>query len=198
MQRSISVWRRSSKNTISQYTKTNSDWELLLKDYPDLKEVIYNKNLFVCGGNRGWILSQFIWLLGDERRKVYDLITGKLAEKLDSIAESDNFDEDLAKAITYYKEAGFIPDMVILDKLPIEKIKGFALNRKLWAKIVKERGNLNSDYLGSLLEAAMVMGVFETKEFTRNGKVMIQGAGEKGYEKLQRFLNLFMVIISRT
>jgi len=160
----------------------------MLKDYPELKEVIYNKNLGVCAGNRGFILGRFTRLLGD-RRKAYDLITGKLAEKLDDIAESNDFLGDLAKTITYYKEAGFIPDMVIIDKLPEDKIKGFALNRKLWAKIVKDRGRLNEDYLGSLLEAAMVMGVFETKEFTRNGKVMIQGNGEKGYKRLQKFLS---------
>jgi len=160
----------------------------MLKDYPDLKEVIYNKLLFVCGGNRGWILEKFTLLLGD-KRKAYDLITGKLAEKLDKVADSNDFEEDLAKAVTYYKEAGFIPDMVILDKLPEDKIKGFALNRKLWAKIVKDRGPLNNDYLGSLLEAAVIMGVFETKEFIRNGKVMLQGNGEKGYRRLQEFLN---------
>ena len=160
----------------------------MLKDYPDLKDIIYNKLLIVCGGNRGWILEKFTLLLGD-KRKAYDLITGKLAEKLDKVAESNDFEEDLDKVVTYYKECGFIPDMVIIDKLPEEEIKGFALNRKLWAKIVKERENLNSDYLGSLLEAAMVMGVFETKAFIRNGKIMTQGNGEKGYRRLKEFLS---------
>ena len=156
-----------------------------LKDEPRFKEIIRHKNFKACAGAGNDIrLRKFIELLGN-RDKAYNLVTGKLAGVLFELDITDELD----KAIEYYKEGKFIPNPIIVDKLPVEMVKGFVLNRKLWAKIIESSQNIDNEYMSSILEAAIVMGVFETKQFTRNGKVMIQGAGEKGYEKLQRFLN---------
>jgi len=156
-----------------------------LKDEPRFKEIIRHKNFKACADSANDIrLRKFIELLGD-RDKAYNLVTGKLAGVLEEL----NISDELDKAIEYYKEGKFVPNPIIVDKLPANMIKGFVLNRKLWAKIIESSHNVDDEYMSSILEAAIVMGVFETKEFTRNGKVMIQGAGEKGYEKLQRFLN---------
>ena len=156
-----------------------------LRDEPRFKEIIRHKNFKACAGAGNDIrLRKFIELLGD-KDKAYNLVTGKLAGGLEKL----NITDELDKAIEYYKEGKFIPNPIIVNKLPAEMIKGFVLNRKFWAKIIESSQNIDDEYMSSILEAAIVMGVFETKEFTRNGKVMIQGVGEKGYEKLQRFLN---------
>jgi len=156
-----------------------------LKDEPRFKDIIRNKNFKVAAGSlNDRRLNKFIELLGD-RDKAYNLITGKLAGVLEELNSTDELD----KAVEFYKEGKFIPNPIIVDKLPVEMIKDFVLNRKLWARIIELSQNVDDEYMSSILEAAIVMGVFETKQFKRNGKVMIQGAGEKGFEKLQRFLN---------
>ena len=162
----------------------------LLGKYPELIEIMEAKNSCVIhDGKIGCILDKFTEIIGNRAEAFNLIISNKYSEKLDKVAQSDAFEESLEKAICYYQEAGFIPELVIVQKLPKEKIKGFALNRKLWREIVATRDNLNADILGSLIEAALVMGVFETKKFKKNGKVMLQGKGEEGLKKLQKFLN---------
>ena len=166
-----------------------------LKEYPVLKEILKNKDYGVYMRAEGAeeFLDGFIKLVGN-KDKAFDLACGEIADKLgDLLNYEDEGEEDNArKVLEYYERAGFIPKPSIVRKLPQEYIKGFALNKNLWAKLmqIEEYSNSN-DYTLSLLEAAVVMGVFETKEFVRNGQTRLQGAGEKGYEKLKKMLRFY-------
>jgi len=166
-----------------------------LKEYPVLKEILKNKDYSCYMRSEGAeeFLDGFIKLVGD-KDKAFNLACGKLAEKLDDLLnyDDDSESDNARKLLEYYEKAGFIPKPSIVRKLPQEYIKGFALNKNLWAKLmqIEEYSNSN-DYTLSLLEAAVVMGVFETKEFIRDGQTRLQGAGEKGYEKLKKMLRFY-------
>jgi len=161
-----------------------------LKNNPDIKEMLRNKDMRAYTWSDGKFLEKFTVALDGNREKAFNLMTGKFADKLDDIIpRTENWHERVDKTIKFYEETGFIPDVVVINKLPADKIKDFALNRKIWGKIVEEMPVWNDDYIGSMLELAMVMGVFETREFKRNGEMRLQGAGEEGYKKLKKFLN---------
>ena len=173
-----------------------------LNDSPEFKEVIKTKDIHTCMIiNEVKFLEDFTALLDGDRDKAINLASGRFATQLDGLLGNGVADElNIDKILAFYKEMKFIPHPAVVKKLlpsPLEeeeivmkKVKAFALNSKLWGKLMSiPQYTSHSDYIGSMLEAAMVMGVFETKEFVKNGEVRVQGAGQEGFEKLQKLLN---------
>ena len=172
------------------YRRCISFRDLYLND--ELKKIIRNKDIDRCMDfyKAGEFFKKFSEVLNGNFDKAYNLSINKYSQQLTSILYGYTASENIDKVLEFYKQAKFIPHQSVVNKLPNEKIKGFALNKNLWRKLMKiEEYNSNSEYIGSLLELAVVMGVFETREFKKNGKIMIQGAGEEGFEKLQELIN---------
>jgi len=190
---SIYSWENDEElNEIKQkfYKRCISFRDLYIND--ELKEIIRHKDINRCMDfyKAGEFFEKFSELLGGNYDKAYNLSVNKYSQQLTSILYGHIASENIDKVLEFYKQAKFIPHSVVVTKLPNEKIKGFALNRNLWAELMKmEEYSSNDGYIGSLLELATVMGVFETKEFKKNGKIMVQGAGEEGFEKLQELIN---------
>ena len=157
-----------------------------------LKEIIRHKNIDRCMEfyKAGDFFRAFSEVLGGDFDKAYNMAVDRYSNQLSSILYGYVASSNISKVIEFYKQAKFIPHPSVFNKLPEEKIKGFALNKKLWAELMKiSKYNSNDEYIGSLLELAVVMGVFETKEVIKNGQVMLHGVGEEGFEKLQELIN---------
>jgi len=183
---------RESEIIENEFYKGQMDFKDL-RDNKALREIIKNKNLVKCmslGGNAEEFINRFAEVLAGDREKAIDLASTRFSTQLDALLARIVGRQNIDKILTYYKEMRFIPHHAVVRKFPIERVKDFALNSKLWGKLMENpEYNKSSDAIGSLLEAAMVMGVFETKEFVKNGQVMVQGAGQEGFEKLQELLN---------
>jgi len=163
-----------------------------LKENPEFKEIIKTKNINVCMlKNESIFMKEFTELVGGDKDKAFNLASGRFATQLDELLRNGVVDElNIDKILAFYKEMKFIPHPVVVRNFPTDRVKDFALNSKLWGKLMSmPQYNSHSDYISSMLEAAMVMGVFETKEFVKNGETRVQGAGQEGFEKLQKLLN---------
>ena len=166
-----------------------------------LREIIKNKNLAKCmtvGSNAEEFINRFAELFGGDRDKAFNFACRGFALQLDNLLAGLDGRGNIDKILTYYNEMRFVPHHAVVRKFPIDRVKDFALNSKLWGKLMQNpEYNQRSDAIGSLLEAAMVMGVFETREFVKNGQTMVQGAGQVGFEKLQKLLNYVPEFIYR-
>ena len=163
-----------------------------LKENPQFKEIIVKKSPEACMiGLEAEIIDKFKELFDGDYNRAFNVAT-RFATQVDTLIGNESFNsrDNVNKIIEYYKEMKFIPHPIVVRKFPASRIKDFALNSKLWGKLMSmpEYTSID-DYKASLLEAAMIMGVFETKEFEKNGQTMIQGIGQNGFDKLQDLLS---------
>jgi len=166
-----------------------------LKSNQALRDIIKTKDTNVCMlVNEGMFIDEFTKLLDGDRDKAINLASGRFATNLHNLLMNGGDERNIEKIIKFYevapKNKKFIPHHIVVRNFPENREKEFMLNCDLWGKLMSmSEYNVHADYIGSMLEAAIVMGVFETKEFERDGETRVQGAGEKGLEKLQLLLN---------
>lgn len=163
-----------------------------LKEHPQFKDIIIEKNFKSCMiGLENEVILKLEEVFNGDRHKAVNVAI-RFSTQIDALIgnESINTRHNVEKIIEYYKEMKFIPHPVVVRKFPADRVKDFALNSKLWGKLMSMADYTSiDDYKASLLEVAMIMGVFETKEFEKNGQTMIQGIGQNGFDRLHELLN---------